>query len=98
MAFFHVFLRGEHFLIELDGKQSWMGFYKNVYAEARNADEASSIAVTRTCADPEFRMRVKNPADNPPALNIEEITEIEKDTALADSGFVFFPDESAVTT
>ena len=95
MAFFHVFLRGEHFLIEMDGKQSLMGFYKNVYTEASSADEASSIAVKRTCADPEFRMRVKNLADNPPALNIEEVTEIEKDATLADSGFVFFPDESS---
>ena len=28
-------------------------------------------------------------------MNIEEITEIEKDTALVDSAFVFFPDETA---
>ena len=95
MAYFHVFLRGEHFLIEQDGKQAWMGFYKNIYTEAATADEASDIAISRACADPSFRASVKNPADQPPAMNIEEITEIEKDTSLADSAFVFFPDETA---
>ena len=50
MAYFHVFLRGEHFLIEQDGKQAWMGFYKNIYTEAANADEASDIAISRACA------------------------------------------------
>ena len=95
MAFFHVFLRGEHFLIETDGKQSMMGFYKNVYVEAANEDEAASFAVKHAFADPEFKARVKNRPDNPPALNIEEITVIEKDATLVDSGFVFFPDEPA---
>ena len=95
MAYFHVFLRGEHFLIEQDGKQAWMGFYKNIYTEAPNADEASNIAISRACADPSFRASVKNLADKPPAMNIEEITEIEKDTSLVDSAFVFFPDDSA---
>jgi hypothetical protein len=95
MPYFHVFLRGEHFLIEKNGKQSWMGFYKNVYVDAGSADEASSIAVSRACADAEFRASVKNPPDNPPAMNIDEITEIEKDETLADSGFVYFPEEEA---
>jgi hypothetical protein len=94
MAYFHVFIRGEHFLIEQDGKQSWMGFYKNVYVDASDADEASSIAVTRACADPDFRAAVKNPPTEPPAMNIDEVTEIEKDTALADSAFVYFPEEA----
>jgi hypothetical protein len=96
MAYFHVFLRGEHFLIEQNGKQSWMGFYKNVYVEASSGDEASSIAVSRTCADPAFRAAVKNPATEPPELNIDEINEIEKDTALVDSSMVYFAEEAKV--
>ncbi len=94
MAFFHVFIRGEHFLIEQNGATSWMGFYKNAYVEAGSADEATSIAITRTCADAVFRASVKNPADQPPELNIEEINEIEHDAALVDSNFVYFPEES----
>lgn len=93
MPYFHVFLRGEHFLIEQNGAQSWMGFYKNVYVEAGSEDEASSIAVTRACSDPAFRAAVKNPPDQPPAMNIDEINVIEKDTTLADSAFVYFPEE-----
>lgn len=95
MAFFHVFIRGEHFLISQNGTESWMGFYRNVYVEAGTEDEAASIAVTRTCADPVFRAAVKNPADQPPELNIEEINEIPLDTALVDSGFTYFPEEKS---
>ncbi len=94
MAFFHVFIRGENFLIEQNGAQSWMGFYKNVYVEAGGEDEATSIAITRTCADPVFRASVKNPAGKPPELNIEEINEIAHEPSLVDSAFTYFPAES----
>lgn len=94
MAFFHVFIRGENFLIEQNSVQSWLGFYKNVYVEAGSADEATSIAITRTCADPVFRASVKNPPDQPPELNIEEINEIAHEAALLDSAFAYFPAET----
>ncbi len=94
MSFFHVFIRGEHFLIEQNGVQSWMGFYKNIYVEAGSADEAASIAITRTCADPVFRASVKNPPDQPPELNIEEINEIAHEPSLVDSAFAYFPAET----
>lgn len=95
MAFFHVLVQGENFLIERNGAQSWMGFFKNVYVNAGDADEASSIAVSRIAADAEFRASVKNPADKPPEISIEEANEIEPDANLVDSGFTFFPSQNA---
>jgi hypothetical protein len=95
MAFFHVLVHGENFLIERDGAQSWMGFFKNIYVDAGTADEASSIAISRIAADPDFRALVKNPADKPPELSIEEANEIEHDANLADSGFAFFASQNA---
>lgn len=95
MAFFHVLVHGENFLIERDGAQSWMGFFKNIYVDAGSADEASSIAISRIAADPAFRASVKNPADKPAELSIEEANEIEHDANLADSGFTFFASQNA---
>lgn len=95
MAFFHILVHGENFLIERDGAQSWMGFFKNIYVDAGTADEASSIAISRIAADPGFRASVKNPADKPPELSIEEANEIEQDTSLVDSAFTFFPSQSS---
>jgi hypothetical protein len=95
MAFFHILVQGENFLIERDGKQSWMGFFKNLYIDAGDADEASSIAISRIAADPDFRASVKNPADKPPELAIEEANEIDHDPKLVDSGFTFFPSQNA---
>ena len=40
MAWFHIFLRGEHFLIQRDGKEEWLGFYKNIYLQAATPDSA----------------------------------------------------------
>ncbi len=94
MAFFHILVHGENFLIERDGAQSWMGFFKNVYVDAGTADEACSIAISRIAADPAFRASVKNPADKPPELSIEEANGIEHDAALVDSAFTYFPTES----
>jgi hypothetical protein len=93
MAFYHVFIRGDNFLIKRDSAQTWMGFFKNVYVEASDDDEASNFAVKHMCADPDFRAMVRNPPENPPEINIEEITEIAKDPTLKDSGFVYFPAE-----
>jgi len=94
MAFFHILVHGENFLIERDGTQAWMGFFKNVYVDAGTADEASSIAISRIAADPSFRASVKNPADKPPELSIEEANEIEHDASLVDSAFTYFPTQS----
>jgi hypothetical protein len=82
MAFFHILVQGENFLIDQGGTQSWMGFFKNIYVDAGAADAA-------------FRASVKNPPDRPPELAIEEANEIEHDPALVDSGFSFFPSQYA---
>jgi hypothetical protein len=94
MALFHVFLHGEHFLIHKDGADAWMGFYKNFYVEADNADQAEQAAIRRLTGDPGFRAMVRNPPDQPPELNIEETTEIAPGHSLKDSDFVFFPEEA----
>jgi hypothetical protein len=94
MAYYHVFLRGEQFLVHQDGKDSWMGFYKNIYVEADSAEHAEQLAIRRLSSNAEFRASVRNPPDKPPALNIEEVTLIEPDASLKDSNFVFFPDET----
>lgn len=95
MAFFHVVVHGENFLIERDGAQSWMGFFKNIYVDAGTAEEASSIAVSRIAADPAFRASVKNPTDKPPEISIEDASEIQPDPSLVDSAFTFFPSGNA---
>jgi hypothetical protein len=94
MAFFHIFIHGEHFLLDRDGKAEWQNFFKNVYVEADTADEAEGFAVQRVVTDPAFRASVKNPADKPPTLSIAETNPIEKNAALVDSDFQYFPDDA----
>jgi hypothetical protein len=94
MAFFHIFIHGEHFLLNRGGKEEWQSFFKNVYVEADTADEAEGFAVQRVVTDAAFRASVKNPADKPPTLSIAETNPIEKNPALVDGDFQYFPDDS----
>ncbi len=93
MAFFHIFIHGEHFLLNRGDKDEWLGFFKNVYVEADSAEEAEGFAVQRVVTDAAFRQSVKNPAAQPPTLSIAETNAIEKNPALTDSDFQYFPDD-----
>ena len=92
MAFFHIVMHGENFLIAKDGKEAFMSFFKNVYVEASSSDDAEDYAIQRVVSDPAFRVMVKNPPDKPPALSIAETNPMEKDPTLVDSEFIFFAD------
>lgn len=92
MAQYQVLLRGEHFLLNREGKEGWYGFLKTVYVQADSPDAASEYAVRQACSDPDFRASVKNPPDKPPAMNVEDCAEIEKDPNLQDSPFIYTPE------
>ena len=92
MAQFQVLLRGEHFLLHRDGKDGWYGFIKTVYVQSETEDSACEYAVKQAISDPEFRASVKNPPDQPPAMNVEDCSEIEKDPSLQDSPFIYTPE------
>ncbi len=92
MAQFQVLLRGEHFLLNRDGAEGWYGFLKTVYVQSETADSACEYAVKQAISDPEFRASVRNPPDKPPAMNVEDCAEIEKDSSLQDSPFIYTPE------
>jgi tripartite-type tricarboxylate transporter receptor subunit TctC len=92
MAQFQVLLRGEHFLLNREGKDGWYGFIKTVYVQSETADSACEYAVKQAISDPEFRASVRNSADKPPAMNVEDCAEIEKDSSLQDSPFIYTPE------
>ena len=92
MAQFQVLLRGEHFLLNRGGTEGWYGFIKTVYVQSETADSACEYAVKQAISDLEFRASVRNPADKPPAMNVEDCAEIEKDPELQDSPFIYTPE------
>jgi len=92
MAQFQVLLRGEHFLLDREGQQGWYGFIKTVYVQSETADSACEYAVKQAISDPGFRASVRNSADQPPAMNVEDCSEIEKDPGLQDSPFIYTPE------
>ena len=92
MAQFQVLLRGEHFLLNRGGTESWYGFIKTVYVQSETEDSACEYAVKQAISDPEFRASVRNPPDQPPAMNVEDCSVIDKDASLQDSPFIYTPE------
>jgi hypothetical protein len=92
MAQFQVLLRGEHFRLMRDGGEGYFGFLKTVYVQSEDADTACEYAVKQAVSDPEFRGAVRNAPDDPPAMNVEDCSEIEKDPNLKDGPFIYTPE------
>jgi hypothetical protein len=75
MGQYRVFLRGENFILEMDGETGCFGFYTTRFVEANGTEAAELGAVELIRHDKTFE-GVKNLRDNPPMIYAEEIEEI----------------------
>ena len=96
MAFYRVFLRGENFLMEVDGKPTRMGFYTTRFVQANNRDGAELLAVDLIRSDSWLKKSVSNDRSDPPKIFAEEIDLVEGEGAPdVGAGFSFFPMDGA---
>jgi len=71
------------------------GFYTTREVEAADPDSAESMALQLMNESSTLRDMVRNSADDPPMLFIEEVVEIESvDSAKPVPGFAFYDDEA----
>jgi hypothetical protein len=90
-----VTINGRNFLLEVDGQVRRVGFYTTREVEAADAAEAEVAAIQCMREDAELRARVRNPADDPPMLFVEEIAPIDAiDPDKPVPGLVFYDDGS----
>ncbi len=97
MKRFRVFLRGENFLLSVEGTAKRLGFYTTRFLEAPDERAAEQQAVESLRQNEELRSGVLNDPSDPPMLFAEEIEEIPSFEGMEDRdlGLAFFDDESS---
>jgi hypothetical protein len=91
---YRVFLKGQNFWMEIEGKLQKTGFYTTRFIEAQNPKEAEDMAVELIKNDAKLLANVSNEQSNPPILYIEEVEEVAM--LQPKPGYIFFPDEEVV--
>jgi hypothetical protein len=94
MKKFRVFVRGENFLINLDGVEQKLGFYTTRYVEAQNEEAAEYVVMDMLRGDRKLAKGVLNDKSDPPMMYAEEVEEIDsfEGFPLPGTGFAFYPE------
>ena len=90
---YRVLIRGENFLVNLDGRPHKLGFYTTRFVAAGNPATAERLAVE--LIRQELRDMVLNPRDDNPMLYLDEIGEVASfdGFAVPGTGFAWFTEE-----
>jgi hypothetical protein len=101
MPKFAVLINGVNFLIHdaAAPAPARKGFFITALLEAPGIEEAEAQAVELVRTSPDLRPLVKNSADDPPQMFVEEINELADwpdDTVRPLTGFAFYDDPGAV--
>jgi hypothetical protein len=91
---YRVFLKGQNFWMDFEGKLQKTGFYTTRFVEAQNPKEAEDLVIELIKKDANLLASVRNENSNPPMLYVEEIEEV--DMLQPKLGYIFFPDEEMV--
>jgi hypothetical protein len=95
MKNYRVFVRGENFLINVDGCVKKLGFYTTRFVEANDEREAEENAISILRKDPKLRGCILNKESDTPMLFVEEIEKVDSfdGLTLPGAGFSFYPDD-----
>jgi hypothetical protein len=98
MRKYKVLVRGENFLINVDGKDQRLGFYTTAFVEARNEEEAEDKAIALLRDDEDLRRGMLNKKSDSPMMFAEEIAELDsfEGVHLPRTGFSYFPEEEQI--
>ncbi len=76
MPFYRVMLRGENFVMNLNGEPRQFGFYTRRFVRARSENEAEHDAVALIKNDESLKRSVLNHRDDPPMIYLEEMEKL----------------------
>jgi hypothetical protein len=87
---YRVLVRGENFLMTLDGEDQKLGFYTTVFVEAQDQEDAELKAMDLLRNNEKLVRGVRNPKSDPPMMFVEEIEGLKSLPGLTEIGFCFF--------
>ena len=96
MKKYKVFVRGENFLINLDGVNQKVGFYTTRFVEAEDEKAAEYAVMDMLRGDLKLVKGVLNERSDPPMMYAEEIEELKsfKGFPVPGTGFTFYSEGS----
>ena len=96
MKKYKTFVRGENFLIDIDGNEKKLGFYTTIFVEAKDEEDAEQRSIRLLRDDPKLQESTLNNKSDSPTMYVEEIEELESFDGLnlPRIGFSFFPMEN----
>lgn len=96
MPRYRVQIEGRNFLIDKEGRAEKMGFITFRVVDAADPAAAELEAVRLVRETERLRAVVRNPPDDPPTLEINEMFEYAtpEDAQEAETGFIWFPERS----
>ena len=85
-------MRGENFLIEMDGLPEKIGFFQTIFVES-NDPESAELEAVRIIRTGDLRELVRNEPNDPPMLYLQELDELESFEGIETlvQGRSFFP-------
>ena len=96
MNHYRVFLKGQNFLLNVDGTPKRLGFFTTRFVQANNRDGAELLAVDLIRSDTWLRNSVLNERSDPPKIFAEEIDIVDaNDVPEVLAGFSYFPMDGA---
>jgi hypothetical protein len=92
MNHYRVLLKGQNFLLKINGEPERLGFFTTRFVQANNRDGAELLAIDLIRSDTWLRNSVLNERSDPPRIFAEEIDVVEaSEVSEVGSGFSFFP-------
>jgi len=97
MKKYKVFVHGQNFVLNLNGKAEKVGFYTTRFVEAKDDRAAEENAISTLRNDPTLREGVLNEKSDAPMMFVEEIAEVDSfdGLTLSGTGFSFYTGEEA---
>jgi len=96
MKKYKALIRGENFLMKIDGDEQKLGFYTTVFVEAKDEEDAEQKSIQLLRHDPKLQESTLNNKSDSPMMYVEEIEELQSFDGfkLPRLGFSFFPIEN----
>ena len=97
MKKYKVLVRGENFLLNIEGVKQKVGFYVTRFIEAENKDAAEYAVMDLLRKDSNLLKDILNKSSDSPMMYAEEIEELKsfRGYSVRGTGFAFYPEESS---
>ena len=94
MTNYAVFLEGNNFELELDGRKELFGFFATARVDSPSEEDAKDSAVSLISSSPELQEAFRSVSEIKPTIEAKAVHELLPENQMNSTGFTFFPMEN----